>query len=292
MNPTALRKLQLIGSATLMLLGTSGTAFAQNYLNFAKDNNIYTDLNEQFPHSGTGVPGSHTGTANANFLFDPTPSAVTSAGYAPDYLSGSNLVNNGVDFMISSDSSGHDFAQIGVGTNPYTSSSNSLTVAAGLNGVTKVELLMGAYNGQSFSITFTGANTDTETFSDLYVPDFNGGGPINSTGTGYADQTVFRTEDVGAGGSGNSTTGAYNNYDLTEVSFTLDSTISSQELESLTITTNGYETLLLGVTANGVPVGDVNGVPDTSQTLLLLTGATGLLLLINRRFASAVSPRI
>jgi hypothetical protein len=124
-----------------------------------------------------------------------------------------------------------------------------------VNKVTQVDLLLGAYFGTSFDITFAGSGGATETFNNIGVPDFNGGGPINTTGTdtasigSYSDQTVFRVTDVGAGGSGNSSNGDYNNYDLLEVSFTLAGAFNSQSLSTFDISSNGNTTLLLGATA-------------------------------------------
>jgi hypothetical protein len=76
-------------------------------------------------------------------LFDPSPAAVAAAGYAPDYVSGSNLVNNGVGFQLTSDSNGYDFDELNGG--------QSNTVAIGLKNVSTLYLLMGAYNGTTFN---------------------------------------------------------------------------------------------------------------------------------------------
>ena len=54
---------------------------------------------------------------------------------------------------------------------------------------------------------------------------------------------------MGAGGSGNSATGAYNTYDLVEQSYVLDSALADQQLASVTITTDSGTPLLLGATA-------------------------------------------
>jgi hypothetical protein len=265
-----------LATALLIISCVSSTATAQNYLtNFAKDNDIFTNLNQQFPNTGPGTPGSGIGTANSSFLFDPSASAVVAGGYAPNYLVGSNQVNNGINFALTSNSAGQDFAQIGPVGLP------SLTVAAGLNDVSHVYLLMGAYDGTSFNVTFTGAGGATETFNNISLPDFNGGvgnGSINQTGTGYLDQTVFITHDQGAGGSGNSSTGAYNYYDLTEVTFNLDPSLQGQELTSFTITSNGYETLVLGATADGTVPASSSSVPENSSTAALLVTAAAVLL--------------
>jgi hypothetical protein len=249
-------------------LGFTAAARAQvTYLtDFTKDNNIYTDLNEEFPHTGTGTPGSGVGTANSSFLFDPNPSAVATAGYAPDYVSGSNLVNNGIDFTLTSDSSGHDYEEFGSNSGTPT----SVTVTADVNKVSNVYALVGAYYGVDIDVTFTGANGDTQVFNNISVPNFVYGS-INTTGAGYADQTLFQVDDTGGGGSGNSTTGYSADYDLTELSFTLDSELSSQELTSITFFTDSDEGLLFAVTT-----------PEPS-TWAMLAGGLGLLFFWRRR---------
>jgi hypothetical protein len=118
-----------------------------------------------------------------------------------------------------------------------------------VNGVTTVYALMAAYNSQSFSVTFTGTG-GSQTFSNVSLPDFNGGS-INSCTTNLCDQTVYQVQDVGGGGTGNSMTGNFNTYDLTEVAFTLDAALASGLLASATFNSNGYETLLLGLTTAG-----------------------------------------
>lgn len=221
----------------------SAPAMTTYLTDFTKNNNIYTNLNEEFPHTGTGTPGSGVGTANATFVFDPSPAAVQAAGYAPDYVAGSNLVNNGVDFELASNAAGQDFDQL-------NSTDAPLTVTANVSNVQTVYLLMGAYDGQSFNVTLTGANGATDALDDIFVPDFNGGGPINTTASGASVQTVFEVKNIGAGGSGNSATGVNNTYDLTEVTIPVPATLSNQQLSTITLTSEGYDTLLLGVTVS------------------------------------------
>ena len=226
---------------------------------FAKNNNVYTNLDQQFPHSGTGTPGSGAGAADAAFLFDPAPAAVAAAGYAPDYVAGSNLANNGVDFALTSDAAGHDFDQIDGGQTD--------TVTAGASGVQTVYALLGAYDGQSVNVTFTGADGTTQTFDGVGLPDFNGGGPVNTTGVNPTIQTVFQVADVGAGGSGNSATGATTTYGLTEVAFTLEASLTAQPLASVTFASNGYDTLLLAATAVGAtPTTTPSPTPTATAT--------------------------
>ncbi|MFI5356033.1 MAG: PEP-CTERM sorting domain-containing protein [Opitutales bacterium] len=233
------------GLAVYAVLSCTTQAQFSFVTNFAKTNNIYTNLNEQFPHSGTGTPGSGVGTANASFLFDPTTYS------SPNALAGANTATNGATFQITSDASGHDFAEINSG--------QSLVIPVGQQ-ASSVYLLMSAYDGVTATVTFTGADNATETFSGVSLPDFNGGSPINtsamingSTTYNAFDQTVFRVQDTGAGGSGNSTNGAFNTYNLVEPSFVLNPQLAGEQLTSISITSNGYMTLLLGVTVAPVP---------------------------------------
>jgi hypothetical protein len=114
------------------------------------NNNIYTDLNTNFPNTGAGTPGSHTGVANATFVFTPwtyTPPAAATTG-VPYSSYSAPLGDNGVSFQLNSNAAGQDFAQIGnPGGGPYTGP-NPATVSIGEDKVTAVYALMGAYNGQ------------------------------------------------------------------------------------------------------------------------------------------------
>ena len=214
---------------------------AQTYVtNFTTDNNIYTNLNQEFPNTGAGVPGSGVGVPNATFLYD--PSTYTS----PNAVLGSNLANNGIDFLLSSDSAGQDFMQLQGG--------QSLVIPVSIANPTAAYTLMSAYFGTSVNVTFTGSGGATETFNNIYLPDFNGGGAINqsfavngSVTDNLFDQTVFQVQNVGAGGSGNSSNGAFNTYDLVEQTYLLDSALIQQGLSSITITANGNTALVLGL---------------------------------------------
>jgi hypothetical protein len=96
-----------------------------------------------------------------------------------------------------------------------------------------------------------------------------------------ADQTVYRVSDRGAGGTGNSTNGEYNSYDLTELSFDLGSQFNGQTLENATITSNGYETLILGATVVS-PSAVVSGVPEPSIWILMFAGIGGIGMMLRR----------
>jgi hypothetical protein len=256
-----------------MLVGQAMAS--QVYLtDFSKNNDIYTDLNQQFPNTGPGMPGSGTGVANASYLYD--PATYTSTNFVP----GSDLANNGINFDLTSNSTGQDFNQL-------LSTGATLTIPVNLTGVTSVYLLTAAYDGVSANITFNYSST-SETFNSVFIPDFNGGagsGGINNqfavngsaTNNLYA-QTALIVQDVGAGGTGNSTNGAYNYYDLTELSFFLNPALTSQELDSITIQTSNFATLVLGATAL-----QTTATPEPSAFVPLAAGLIGLLA-FGRRF--------
>jgi hypothetical protein len=241
----------LTSSCLLVALAASADAATFDYIDLSgyANNNIYTDLNQNFPNTGPGVPGTHIGTANAVFTFSPwsyVPPAAAVSG-VPYSSYSAPLGNNGVSFQLHSNTAGQDFVQIGnPGGGAYTGA-NPLSVTIGATDVTTVYALMASYTGQSFSVTFNGTG-GSQTFSNISLPDFNGGGPINTCGGGVCDQTVYTVTDVGGGSTGNSATGQSNTYDLTEVAFTLDSSLAAGGLTSATFTSNGYETLLFGLT--------------------------------------------
>jgi hypothetical protein len=208
---------------------------------FTKSNNIFTNLNQQFPNTGPGTPGSGVGTPNATFLYN--PSTFTAAGLVP----GSDLADNGVDFLLASNSTGQDFDEV--------SANHSLTISSDVNSATAVYLLTSSYNGTSFNVTFTGDGGATETFNVVGVPDFCNGGPINSASAvngsatnNLLDQTVLQVQDVGACATGNSSNGFNATYDLTEQTFVLNSSFAGQDLTSTQIFSNGNTTLVLGET--------------------------------------------
>ncbi len=247
-----------LASLTLLGLAAVSPAQAQNTFvtNFTKTNNIFTNLNQQYPTTGKGVPGSGAGVPNASFLFN--PATYTS----PNVVAGANQTTNGVSFLLTSDSIGRDFAEIG---------STPLTVATNLFGITSVSTLTNSYFNASENVTFTGSGGATETFSGVQLHDFNGqGGPINnsfavngSVTPNLFDQTVFQVNDQGAGGSGNSATGDFATYGLNEQTFVLSPAFANQTLQSITFANNGGGTpLLLGVTAS-------SPVPEVSTTVSL-----------------------
>lgn len=224
---------------------------------FDKTSNIYTNLMQQYPNTGPGTPGSRTGTANASYLF--TPQA-TGEGH-PENV---NYADNGISYLLTSDAAGRDFAEVGTADFGVA----SLTLPIGVANASTLYLLAGAYNGSSFNITLNATGGVSRTFSDIALPDFNGGA-INSVSGDVADQTVFRVYGQGAGGTGNSSNGAYNNYSLTQVGFTLGDAFKGRTLTSATITGNGYETLILGAT---VVSPDVSAVPEPAGWAMMIGG--------------------
>lgn len=258
------------------LLGSASLASATTtYLTaFTKTSGIYTNLNKQFPNAGPGVPGSRIVTPNSAVLF--TPQATGEGN--PNNL---NYANNGIGFKIASDATGHDFTEIGASFGVA-----SVTLPVAIKNVDHLYLLMSAYNGTSFNITLNGTGGASQTFTNIGLPDFNGG-TINSVSGAVADQTVFRVLDVGAGGSGNSETGAYNYYSLIEVGLTLGSAFATQTLTDATITSNGYATLLLGATATSPST--VGGVPEPATWALMLAGFGLTGAAVRRRGAATVS---
>lgn len=259
-------------AAALITAASSAGAVVYSYVDISSyaNNNIFTDLNQNFPTTGSGVPGSHTGTANATFVFTPWTYTPPGAGSAtvPFTTHTAPLGNNGVSFQLNSNASGQDFVQIGAsGPTGYTGP-NPVTVAMAESNVTTVYLLMGSYTGQSFSVTINGSD-GAQTFSNISLPDFYGGSEAETCSGGVCVGTVYTVSDVGAGGSGNSTTGFNGAYDMTEVAITLS---SAENVTSAEFTSNGYETLLFGITTAGLPI----GAPEPSAWALMLTGFAGL----------------
>ena len=145
-------------------------------------------------------------------------------------------------------------------TNQFSPPIPSITVPIDVFGVTTVYSLTSAYFGQTFNVTFTGSGGATETFSNIFNPDFAGGAGLTGINEAFAvngsatdnlfDQTAVVVQDVGGGGTGNSTTGAFKNYNLTQQTYLLDSQFAGQTLLSATFTTNGNTTLLMGLTVS------------------------------------------
>lgn len=254
-----MRALAGLTAALTVLVTAPAAAQTQTYItNFAKTSNIYTTLNQQYPNTGPGTPGERFGTPNSTNLF--TPQATGQGN--PNNL---NYANNGISYLLASDAQGRDFAEVGSASFGLA----SLIVPINVADVTNFYLLASAYNGTSFNITFTGTGGYTRTFSNIALPDFNGG-TINSVGGDVSDQTVFRVYGVGGGGTGNSSNGATNFYSLTQVGFDLGAALAGQTLTSATITGNGYETLILGATA--VSPAATSGVPEPASWAMMIAG--------------------
>lgn len=121
--------------ATLAVLGLAATqpARAQSYtpIPFAKTDNIYTNLNQQYPHSGTGTPGTGIGAPNQTSLFN--PATYTS----PNAVAGANQTTNGATFTIASGANGHDFVEV---------SGTALIVPTSIANVSQVSILVNSFS--------------------------------------------------------------------------------------------------------------------------------------------------
>ena len=251
-----MRMLCFFTAAAVVAVAPAGAA--TTYItDFTKTSNIYTNLMQQYPNTGPGVPGSRMGTANASYLF--TPQATGQGN--PDNL---NYANNGISYRLTSDAQGRDFAEIGTADFGIT----ALTLPINVQSATSLYLLGAAYNGTTFNITLNGTGGVTQTFSSLFLPDFNGG-TVNSVSGAVADQTVFGVYGTGAGGTGNSANGSVGFYGLTQIGLTLSADFVGQTLTSATITGNGYETLILGAT---VVSQDAAAVPEPAAWAMFIAG--------------------
>ena len=234
-------------------------------------NNIYTNLNQQYPNTGAGTPGSEVGVANASYIYN--PATYTSA----NFVAGSNSnAAPGISFDIASNSTGQDFDQL------YNGATLSINAASfNVSNPTAVYLLTAEYFGGSYSVTFTGSLGATQTFT-VGVPDFCNGGAVNSSGGGVTNVSVLEVQDVGGCGSGNSATGSGANYFLYEQGFTLNNSFAGQNLTGISITNTGGTTLVLGATATE-SVATMGTVPEPASALLLLGPLAALGLLKRRR---------
>jgi len=233
---------------------------------FTTSNDIYTNLNQQFPNTGPGTPGSTHGTPNATFLYN--PATWTSA----NFVAGSDSATNGIEFLLSSDSTGRDFEEI---------SGPAFSFATEVSGVTEVHLLTAAYQNTGYTATFTGTGGASETFTNVSAPNFFAGGALNTTSGGALDQSVLEVDDEGAGGSGNSGDGFTGDYFLYEQSFTLNSSFNGQSLTDISLTNTGgggTSLLLLGVTAE-----TASSTPEPSTLALFGFAAAGFALCRRRR---------
>ena len=236
----------------------SGTFFLTDFL---KNNNIYTELNQQYPNSGPGTPGTKNGTSNAGFLYDPSTYSTQAL------VSGSDLATNGSHFLIASNSTGQDFEQITYGS--------PLMVREFVPEATSLSLLTAAYTGTTYNVTVTGDGGATETFTNVPTNNFCNGGTLNNNSTqngsvsnNVFDQSVLEVQDTGGCGTGNSATGGNTAYYLYEQTFLLNSAFSNQNVTSVVITNNsGNGLLLFGATANAV----VSSSTDVQHQLIVVS---------------------
>lgn len=228
-------------------------------------NNIYTNLNQEFPNTGSGTPGSGIGQDNSSFIFNPaTYSAANSVPLTTP-------ITNGITFELLSNSTGQDFEQIAPSQSGSTSNLDITTIngtsALNVAGVADVYLLVSAYFGTSYNVTFTGTGGATQTFSNVGVQDFCNGTQENSTSSGAIVQSAVEVDYKGACGTGNSNTGPTTDQQLYEDSFALNSSFTGHALTGIDVTSNGDTTLLLGVTAAGPTIGS-GAAPEPSSIAL------------------------
>jgi hypothetical protein len=244
------------GGLLVLTVGVQAALASQVYITgFPTDNNIYTNLNQQFPNTGTGTPGSGVGTANQSYLYN--PATYTSA----NFVAGSDKASgNGIDFNLVSDAAGQDFEQVVPGT--------PLVIATSISGATDVYLLTAAYHGTSYNVTFTGTGGATDTFNGVSAPDFCNGGELNTSSAGFSNQSVLEVQDVGACGNGNSATGSNTNYYLYEQSYVLNSSFAGQSLTGISISNPENTLLVLGITATATE----SSAPAPEPSALSLAG--------------------
>jgi hypothetical protein len=269
LNPFARWCSRLIAAAAL------GGAFAAHagtitYItDFTKTNDIQTGLINAFP-TGMFTPSNSFGVS-----FDITSSG-TSCGIAG--LPGAGACNyyDGFNFTAG----------------------KTLTVPVGVSGVTDVYTLMNAYwgssdTGQVASVEFFGSGGATETF-DLYggsnIRDFYLSNPAtNKTINGTTTQNAFMCIDpstcLGAGATGNVTTGDQGNYGIDEQQFVLNSSFAGQTLVDFVITDDCgcISPILLGATAVSAPSSTVPE-PATLGLMSLGLGLAGLTYARRRRY--------
>jgi|GEM_PF-1390763 len=271
----------IVAAAVLAPASHGGTTYTF-LTDFRKDNNIYTNLNQQYPNTGPGVPGSGVGTPNATFLYDPATFS------PPGLVAGSDLANNGVEFELTSNSAGQDFASL------TRFSIDQETVTSDIAGATAVYLLTtasGFTGGEPLNVTFTGDGGATESFGQINVPDFCVGGQINTASAvngsltdNQFSQTVLQVLDGGACATGNSATGKAAAYVLTEQIFLLSPAFAGQNLVSTVITSDGSGLLILGETVAG---SGSSSTPEPATGFLAFGALIISSLLIKRRTITA-----
>jgi hypothetical protein len=248
----------------------SGSSTSYYLTDFPKDNNIYTNLNQQYPNTGAGTPGSGVGVANGGYFFN--PSTYTSA----NSVAGADVATNGGSFVLSADVGGHDFEQI---------SNIPPTLVTNIAQATAVHLLTAAYSGTNYAITITGDGGAVEVFNNITAPDFceGGGFQINtsamqngSTTNNVFDQTVlyiFRDVGACASSTGSSATGDYTAYLLYEQTFLLSSSFANQNVISISVGNNtNDDLLLLGVSVDGT----LNSSTDSRHNLVVGQGTPAI----------------
>jgi hypothetical protein len=233
---------------------------------FTKTNDIQTGLISTFP-TGIFIPSNSFGTS-----FDITSSG---PGCGIAGLPGAGACNyyDGFNFTAG----------------------KALTVPVGVAGVTSVDTLMNAYWGSKntgvvATIEFFGSGGATETFDlnggsnirDFYLSNPVTNNTINGTTTQNAFSCVAPATCLGAGATGNVTTGRAGNYAVDEQQFVLNSSFASQTLVDFVITNDCscISPILLGATAVSKPM---TGVPEPAAFGLMGLGLVGVALSRRRR---------
>lgn len=245
------RKLALAAACSLAAIPSSALA-AETYLtSFTKSANLSNNLNRNYPGTGGTTAGSPNGIPNATFLYDPTPGQ------------NGNVADVDVSYLLTADAAGRDFAEL-LFTGPQT-------LAANVADATAIYFLVAAYNGESLNISLTGTGGATQTFSNIFIPDFNGGGDRDAINGDLSLETVFKVTSVGGGGTGNSENGAFNTYYLYQLGIRLGSSFEGQGLATATLSANGYNPLLIAATVLS-PDAPASGVPEPATWGLMLAG--------------------
>jgi hypothetical protein len=266
-RPALFRAIAVVAGAYLCASTMAQASTVTYVTDFTKTNDIQTGLISTFP-TGIFTPSNSFGTA-----FDITSSG-TSCGIAG--LPGAGACNYYDGFSFTA--------------------GKTLTVPVGVTDATSIYTLMNAYwgskdTGEVASIEFVGSAGTTVTFAlngGSNIRDFYLSNPAtNNTINGTSTQNAFLCNDpstcLGAGFTGNVTTGHTGNYAVDEQQFNLGSAFEGQTLVDFVITNDCscISPILLGVTAVSTPVS--SAVPEPATLLLMGFGIVGVGLSRRRR---------
>ena len=246
-------RLSLAALTALGLTALPHTAHAQNFTDitgFAKNGNLHTNLNAQYPNDGIFSPGVFGGVS-----FD-----ITADGQGKDFTG----ITNGAPAIV-------PVGVFGV-TDVYTLL-NGFAPNAGQTGAT---------------VTFTGSAGATQTFTLVNgtdVRDFYQGNFANTI-NGTTTQQILSVMDNGGANTGgtpqtsNAKSGSFGTYVFDAQHFTLNSAFATQTLTGFTVTngSGSIANILSAVTVAAAPA----AVPEASTTvslgLLLAFGLGGVVL--------------